>query len=174
MGEDFVYWLFFLMALLLGLFFGSRFMADTALIASLNIEIRSATQSAASLAFSSVSLEGIGERSQLDDRAHRTIILDKTLAKVRFEDALKENLNLDSGWVATSGQYIATDRPVVINYLHILDSSDLPYDFEGRSIVEPSVIVSLEIPVKFYSTKRDRLDVVRIIPLRTFITNWQR
>ncbi len=174
MSDDFIYWLFFLLTIAMAIFFGSRYMADTSLVFSLSIEVRGATQSAASTAFSSLSLEGIGNRDNITDRAHRGIILDKSVSQVRFEEALRDNLNLDERWMATSNKYISADRAVLMTELHIIDSTELPFDYEGRQINEPSVIVGLQIPVKMYSTNRDVLDVVRIIPIRTFITNWQR
>lgn len=174
MNEDFIYWLLFLVALSVGLLFGSRYIADTAIINSLSVEVRSATQSAATQAFGAVSLENIGERKEASNRAHRGIKLDKSLARARFEDALKANLQLDANWVATSGRYMSKGKSVVMTALHIVDSYDLPFAYEGKTINEPIIIVALTIPVKLHSTNKETLEVVRTIPLRTFITNWQR
>lgn len=174
MSEDLPYWLLFLLALTVGILYGSRYMVDTALISTLNIEVRSATQSAASIAFSTLSIEGIGERNSIEDRAHRKIVLNKIEAKFRFEEALKSNLGLDSNWRSETSKYISHSKVVTMSELIMIDSTDLPYNYEGKMINEPSVIVKLDIPVSMYLTKRDSLVVVRIVPIRTFITNWQR
>lgn len=174
MSEDFVYWLVFLLAVTMAFFFGNRYMADTAVLSALSVEVRGSTQSASSHAFSSLSLESIGERNLITDRAHRGIELDKSVSALRFEDALKYNLGLSEDWKPVNSKYMDPTRAVVMTELHIVDSSDLPYNYNGKDITEPTVIVGLSIPVKLYSTKRDTLEVVRTIPLRTFITNWQR
>lgn len=174
MGEEWPFWLFFLLIFAVGLHWGSKYVVDTANIVALSIEVRSVTQNAASAAFSAIDMEGIGEREVISDQAHRYLVLDKAQAQVKFLAALKTNFNLDDQYKAIDNKHLDSSRPVLIKSLQLIDSTDLPAQYNGETYTEPTIIVDLILPVRFYSTKKDTLEVIRIIPIRTFITNWQR
>lgn len=172
--KNFAYWL--ILILWFGIFavYGTQYAIDIANIGALKIEVRSATQSAATYAFQELSLEGVAERKQQPDRAHRTVILNNVLARQRFESALKANLGLESDWHTKTNKYLRKGGAVTLLDLQIIDSTILPYTYNGRTFNEPTVYVVLQLPTKSYMFKQDYIEVTRVIPFRTFITNWQK
>lgn len=172
--KNFAFWL--MLILWFGLFavFGTQYAIDINNLGTLKVEVRSATQSAATYAFQEISLESVAERKQQPDRAHRVVVLNKVLARQRFESALKTNLGLDSEWHPSNNKLIRKGSTVALTDLQIIDSVSLPYTYKGRTFNEPTIYVVLRLPVKSYMFKQDYIEVTRVIPFRTFITNWQK
>ncbi len=171
--KHFAFWMTFLFSIAMFMVYGTQYVIDIAQLGSLKIEVRSSTQCAATYAFHEISLEGVSDRRQDVDREHRTVVLDKPNAVQMFESALKSNLNLDASWNVIDNKYLKKGSTVEVIDLQIIDSTDLPLTYKGRTFNEPTVFVVLRLPLKTYLYKEDYVDVTRIIPFRTFITNKQ-
>lgn len=167
------FWLFLITGIAMFTVYGTQYVIDVAQIGSLKVEVRSSTQCAATYAFQEISLEGVSDRRQEVDRAHRIVLLNKTAAYQAFVSALKDNMGLDSNWTVVNSKYLRVGMTVEMKDLQIIDSSDLPFTYSGRTYNEPTVLVVLNLPVKTYLFKEDYIEVTRVIPFRTFITNRQ-
>lgn len=167
------FWLFLIVGVALFVVYGTQYVIDIAQIGALKAEVRSSTQCAATYAFQEISLEGVSDRRQEVDRAHRVVLLNKTSAYKAFVLALKDNMGLDSNWTVINNKYLRGGMTVGMKDLQIIDSSDTPYTYNGRTYNEPTIIVKLNLPVRSYLYKKDYTEVTRIIPFRTFITNRQ-
>lgn len=171
--KHFAYWLFLIFGIAMFAVYGTQYSIDIANLGALKIELRSATQSAATYAFHELSLEGVAERYALADREHRIVILDKYLAKQRFEKALKDNLGLNNSWEVVESKYLTVGSKVDLIDLQIIDSTDVPYDNQGVTYTEPTVFLEFKIPISSYLYTNEYIEVTRTIPFRTFITNRQ-
>lgn len=172
--KNFAYWLVLIFGFAMFAVFGTQYVIDINNLGTLKVEVRSATQSAATFAFQEISLESVAERKLQPDRAHRVVVLNKALARQRFESTLKANLGLSDEWHPNTSKLLRKDGTVTLADLQIIDTSNLPFTYKGRTFSEPTVYVVLQLPVKSYLFKQDYVEVTRVIPFRTFITNWQQ
>lgn len=161
-----------IMVMLVG---GFNFVSDLVIIDHYEQECRSAIINSISDSFGVLSLENISDRVDLSNLQERNINIDSIEAKNRFIESIKSNLKLDESLTPLEASFIINREAVKIKTLQVISSSMIPYDYNGITIKEESMIVEMDLPIELSFAKDSKwIKISEVVSLETFLTAKER
>jgi len=162
---------FYGMIIIIAITMGALLVSDLAIIDYYNKETDSAIINSVTEGFSSLSLENISERGQMQSREDRSININSEVATEKVRESLIKNLFLNESLLPLSDSFILDREVVKIVRINIIKASMIPYDFNSEIIYEESIIVELALPIKLSFAKHNKFLIVRkVVSLETFLT----
>lgn len=165
--------LFYTVVIIICLVFGFQFISDLVIIDFYQKEARMAIVNSVSESFGELSLENLSLRNseEMDDR---TIGFTDTI-KNRLMESLKTNLELDDSLTPKAESFISDREAIKIRNITLVKSSMIPYDHNGLSIMEESMIVEIDLPIDLSTSKSSKwIKISEVISLDTFLTSKER
>lgn len=148
------------------------FITDLMIIDHYAKESSNAIFNAASESYSTLSLETISSRSNMNSLDSRKIDLNENISKNKFLDSLKINLELDDTLKPKAESFIVDREPIKIVRLDVITSSMLPITYENEVIDEETLIVEIDLPIELSISKtRKFMKIRKAISLETYLTS---
>lgn len=161
-----------IMVMLVG---GFNFVSDLVIIDYYEQECKSAIVNSISDSYGVLSLENISSRVNLSNLQERNINLDSLEAKNRFIESIKSNLKLDESLTPLKASFIVDREAVKIKTLQVISASMIPYEYNGITIKEESMIVEMDLPIELSFAKDSKwIKISEIVSLETFLTAKER
>ncbi|MFA5576307.1 MAG: hypothetical protein WCZ27_09715 [Tissierellaceae bacterium] len=147
MGKSWVY-IGFATIMTLIIIILSIFLMEISTIITLGNRVENSLIGAGWAGFSTVDLDEIGERKNIDNAEIREIYLDKAKANLLVKQYIRQNLKLDTSYRPTNDSYIVSrDKPVVIDEIRIFNPDELPIIDGKTNITRTTIKIAVEIPM---------------------------